>query len=678
MKKIFLILFILVSLGAKSQIFNITSRVRINGGFFQVDTTGHGDWQTMATRIYADSHGGGGGGAGTVNSGTINTLGYYAATGTTISSLTAITASRLLVSNSSGLPVASSVTTTEAGYLAGVTSAIQTQFSNTQPLDATLSALALLNASGGILTQTGLDAFTKRTLTGTTGRLVVTFGDGISGNPTFDIDASYVGQSSINTLGVVTTGQWQSTNIGIAYGGTGSSLVDPNVDKLMYWNDGSNTVAFLGINANDFQIVAGVLQAVPFYYKNVVSSDSVFFTRNGEPDALYARAFHIAVGSNKVTAVESLVGDSINVHTIDVVEANLSVANMGGILGASHGGTGINNGSSTITLGGSLTFSGAFTFAATLTAATAVTFPTTGTLYGTATGSITSLQLFTSLTNPVGTGSAVFATAPTFVTSITDPLHIGGTGTTSTLTFKTTTGVGAAGADMIFQVGNNGATEAMRILNSGFIGINISPSYRLDVLNGTTAQTATNRILNVAATGSTFNTTSSTLASYGIYSLNTSSRSSGANALTNVGVYGEASSAQVNIGIYGKGGTGANDWAALFDGSISFNGQLSSVEVTLTDASTVTWDWNSGTNATVTLGGNRTLSVSNARAGTYATIKVVQDGTGSRTLALPASSKVIGGGAGAITLTTTAAAVDILTVYYNGTSYFWTYGKNYN
>lgn len=56
---------------------------------------------------------------------------------------------------------------------------------------------------------------------------------------------------------------------------------------------------------------------------------------------------------------------------------------------------------------------------------------------------------------------------PIFLTNITTPLIIGGTSTTSTLTYKTTTGVGATGADHIFQVGNNGGTEAMRISNAG-------------------------------------------------------------------------------------------------------------------------------------------------------------------------------------------------------------------
>lgn len=51
---------------------------------------------------------------------------------------------------------------------------------------------------------------------------------------------------------------------------------------------------------------------------------------------------------------------------------------------------------------------------------------------------------------------------------------VGGTATTSDLTLQTTTGVGTTGADMHFLVGSNGGTEAMTILNSGFVGIGIT------------------------------------------------------------------------------------------------------------------------------------------------------------------------------------------------------------
>jgi len=89
-----------------------------------------------------------------------------------------------------------------------------------QPLDATLTALAGYNTNG-ILTQTSADTFAGRTITGTSNRLTVTNGDGVSGNPTLDISSSYVGQATITTLGTVTTGTWNATAVAGQYGGTG-------------------------------------------------------------------------------------------------------------------------------------------------------------------------------------------------------------------------------------------------------------------------------------------------------------------------------------------------------------------------------------------------------------------------------------------------------------------------
>ena len=108
---------------------------------------------------------------------------------------------------------------------------------------------------------------------------------------------------------------------------------------------------------------------------------------------------------------------------------------------------------------------------------------TTVTTNANLTGVITSIGNATSITSQTGTGSTFAMSAtPTFTTNITTPLIIGGTSTTSGITYKTTTGVGTTGADHIFQVGNNGATEAMRILNSGNVGIGvINPQSKIDV-----------------------------------------------------------------------------------------------------------------------------------------------------------------------------------------------------
>jgi len=78
----------------------------------------------------------------------------------------------------------------------------------TQPLDADLTALAA-NATTGFLSRTGAGTAAARTITGTTGRLTVTNGDGVSGNPTLDVGAD-----------VYRAG---GTDVAIADGGTGAS-----------------------------------------------------------------------------------------------------------------------------------------------------------------------------------------------------------------------------------------------------------------------------------------------------------------------------------------------------------------------------------------------------------------------------------------------------------------------
>ena len=114
-----------------------------------------------------------------------------------------------------------------------------------------------------------------------------------------------------------------------------------------------------------------------------------------------------------------------------------------------------------------------------------------------------------------------------------------------------------------------------------------------------------------------------------------------------------------------------------FDSTVNATGYSSTFQ-TLTYASSLTWDQTKGTSATVTLTGNATLSITNATAGMYGVLKVVQDAAGSHTLTLPSGSKVINGGGGAVTLTTTANAIDMLSYFYDGTSYYWTIGNNFN
>lgn len=101
------------------------------------------------------------------------------------------------------------------------------------------------------------------------------------------------------------------------------------------------------------------------------------------------------------------------------------------------------------------------------------------------------------------------------------------------------------------------------------------------------------------------------------------------------------------------------------------------------DGATITFDLSAGAIHTVTLGGNRTLALSNATTGQSFIIILKQDGTGSRTVTWFTSP---GAGTPAIkwanatapTLTTTASRYDIFAFLYDGADLFGSIvGQNY-
>jgi hypothetical protein len=88
----------------------------------------------------------------------------------------------------------------------------------------------------------------------------------------------------------------------------------------------------------------------------------------------------------------------------------------------------------------------------------------------------------------------------------------------------------------------------------------------------------------------------------------------------------------------------------------------------LTDASTITWDYDSGANPVsyVTIAGNRTLSVTNVPAGASGIIKVTQDATGNRKLTLPGDTSTV------FARTTQASKYDLYAFIKIGSTLSWT------
>lgn len=180
----------------------------------------------------------------------------------------------------------------------------------------------------------------------------------------------------------------------------------------------------------------------------------------------------------------------------------------GTVLGSTYGGTGVNNGSFTITLGGNLVTSGAFSSTFTMTGATNVTFPTSGTL---------------ATTSQLPTPAALTRVDDTNVT-----LTLGGTPATALLQATSIT-AGWTGQLSLTR----GGTNASLVASNG--GIVYSSATALAILSGTATA---NQMLQSGASGapawSTSTWPATTTANQLLYSsaTNTVSGLTGANSAT--------------------------------------------------------------------------------------------------------------------------------------------------
>jgi len=168
----------------------------------------------------------------------------------------------------------------------------------------------------------------------------------------------------------------------------------PNSKQYIIWNNsgyaatiynstviGNTTAAGLGVTIADGDRLVVFSDGTNFYeVKSTNVTGVVAIANGGTGQSTRQTAINALVGTQ--TANRVLRSDGTN-STLSQVALATDVT---GLLPAANGGTGVNNGASTITLGGNISTAGALTTAGanaltlTTTGATNVTFPTTGTL----------------------------------------------------------------------------------------------------------------------------------------------------------------------------------------------------------------------------------------------------------------------------------------------------------
>jgi hypothetical protein len=191
-----------------------------------------------------------------------------------------------------------------------------------------------------------------------------------------------------------------------------------------------------------------------------------------------------------------------------LLNATSITAGWSGQLSPARGGTGINNGASTLTLGGNLQTSGAFNSVFTMTAATSVTFPTSGTLATTSqipsvTPAALSANNDTNVTITLGgSPSTALLQASSITLGWTGTLAVGrgGTGVSSVTTTPTATSFAGWDANSNFSA-NSFLTGYQTIATAaGTTALTVSSPY-ITQFTGSTTQTVTMPLVSTLVRG---------------------------------------------------------------------------------------------------------------------------------------------------------------------------------
>ena len=394
--------------------------------------------------------------SGVINAGLINELAWYAADGQTLSGL-ATANNGVLVTSAGGVPSISSTLPANLTIPTPIIDFINDPNSvHVLGIGSTASAVNYFTMTNQVTGQNPI--FSSSGTDANIGQEFLAKG---TGTFFFETTAS---SAAIN----FTTGTAYQHNTAFTFANTSAS-------RTVTWPDADGTVAFASSSAGTF---------------------------NGDSGSATPAAGVITFTGGTTGLTFSAAGSTLTLI---------------GILAPKNGGTGINNGSSTITLGGSLTTSGAFASTFTMTGVTTVTFPTSGTLATTSALPTPAALTRVNDTNVTvtlgGTPSTALLQAVSLTLGWTGTLAVGrgGTGVGSVTTSPSATAFAGWDANSNLSANNfltgftstasAAGTTTLTVASTQYQMITGSTTQNIQLPDATTLVNGTSYIINNRSTG---------------------------------------------------------------------------------------------------------------------------------------------------------------------------------
>ena len=228
-------------------------------------------------------------------------------------------------------------------------------------------------------------------------------------------------------------GTWSAAlNSPLLQNGTGTNGYEYVCNASGTVNFGAGNIAF---SVGDIVIyTAGVWTRIPASSSSGTTNNAITFTNTGGNAT--GTTFN---GSTAVTIDYSTLGASPLAGSSSLVTVGTIATGVwnGTLISPTYGGTGVNNGSATLTLAGNVTFAGAYATSITSTASTSVTMPTSGYLISSVSalpGAVTGTPSSTTYLRGDGQWAAVSAGGGGTVTSVSGAGTVSGLTLTGTVT----------------------------------------------------------------------------------------------------------------------------------------------------------------------------------------------------------------------------------------------------